>query len=153
VLMQWMNLPTGEVIVAPVENSLEGLLVCDLAVGGIGPVKKPVLVSVKNGAVQNVQCDDSDVLKRVLDSLNTDEMAKVVGEFAFGINPKARFVQEFLEAEKLFGTIHLAFGDNTDMPGGKNNSANHMDLMVSRPIINGVCEGKVVPIMVDGVFQ
>ena len=36
--MKWMNLPTGEVIVAPVENSLEGILTCDMAIGGIGPV-------------------------------------------------------------------------------------------------------------------
>jgi aminopeptidase len=154
VLMQWMNLPTGEVIVAPIEASLEGLLVCDLAVGGIGPVKSPVLVSVKGGVVQEVKCKDSEVIKRVKDSLNTDEMSKVVGEFAFGINPKARFVQEFLEAEKVLGTVHLAFGDNTDMPGGKNNSANHMDMMLSKPTIKATtCEGKVFPVMVDGVFQ
>jgi aminopeptidase len=154
VLMQWMNLPTGEVIVAPIEASLEGLLVCDLAVGGIGPVKSPVLVSVKGGVVQEVKCKDSEVIKRVKDSLNTDEMSKVVGEFAFGINPKARFVQEFLEAEKMLGTVHLAFGDNTDMPGGKNNSANHMDMMLSKPTIKATtCEGKVFPVMVDGVFQ
>jgi aminopeptidase len=81
-------------------------------------------------------------------------MSKVVGEFAFGINPKARFVQEFLEAEKVLGTVHLAFGDNTDMPGGKNNSANHMDMMLSKPTIKATtCEGKVFPVMVDGVFQ
>ncbi|MHA1409990.1 MAG: aminopeptidase, partial [Candidatus Odinarchaeia archaeon] len=29
-----MNLPTGEVMVAPVEKSMKGILVCDLAIGG-----------------------------------------------------------------------------------------------------------------------
>ncbi|MDI6691121.1 MAG: hypothetical protein QME50_04525 [Candidatus Bathyarchaeota archaeon] len=44
-----------------------------------------------------------------------------MGEFAFGINKKARFVEEFLEAEKMFSTIHIAFGNNSDMPGEKTN--------------------------------
>jgi hypothetical protein len=50
--MKWMNLPTGEVIVAPVEDSLNGTLVCDLAIGGIGPLEKAVELSVERGAVK-----------------------------------------------------------------------------------------------------
>ena len=45
--MKWMNLPTGEVIVGPVETSLNGTLVCDIAIGGIGPISKPVTINVK----------------------------------------------------------------------------------------------------------
>jgi hypothetical protein len=151
---KWMNLPTGEVYVAPVEDSLDGMLVCDMAVGGIGPLKAPVTLKVKAGKVDAAKSEDKDVLKRVQDTLHTDEMAKVVGEFAFGINPKARFVEEFLEAEKLYGTCHIAFGDNTDFPGGKNNSANHMDMMMNKPTVTAVLEdGLKVPILKDGVFQ
>ena len=40
--MKWMNLPTGEVLAAPVENSLFGRLVCDVAIGGIGLLKSSV---------------------------------------------------------------------------------------------------------------
>ncbi|MGW8289142.1 MAG: aminopeptidase, partial [Candidatus Bathyarchaeia archaeon] len=43
--MKWMNLPTGEVIVAPVEDSLNGKLVCDMAIGGIGKLRQPVEVT------------------------------------------------------------------------------------------------------------
>jgi hypothetical protein len=132
---KWMNLPTGEVIVAPIENSLEGELVCDMAIGGIGTIKTPVKLIVQNGKVCDSSSEDSDVLKRVRDSLNTDENSSTVGEFAFGINPKARFVEEFLEAEKLLGTIHIAFGNNSDFPNGKNPSKNHLDLLVSKPTV------------------
>jgi leucyl aminopeptidase (aminopeptidase T) len=45
-------------------------------------------------------------------------------------------VEEFLEAEKILGTIHIAFGNNSDMPGGKNPSKNHMDLLVSKPTVS-----------------
>jgi hypothetical protein len=153
-LMKWMNLPTGEVIVAPQENSLEGKLVCDMAIGGIGPVKTPVTIKVKEGKVDAVTTENTDTLKRIQDSLHTDAMAKVVGEFAFGINSKARFVEEFLECEKMFGTVHIAFGDNSDFPGGKNNSANHMDFMMSEPTVNAITEnGSIFNILTDGKFQ
>jgi aminopeptidase len=153
-MMRWMNLPTGEVIVAPMENSLEGKLVCDMAVGGIGPIKTPVSITAEKGKVEKVVCKDAEVLKKVQNSLHVDAMAKVVGEFAFGINPKARFVEEFLETEKMHGTVHIAFGNNTDMPGGKNDSANHMDFTMGKPTVNAVArDGSVTCVLVDGVFQ
>lgn len=153
-LMKWLNLPTGEVIVAPVENSLEGKLVCDLAIGGIGPIDASVTIKAKQGKVDSVTCKNAEVLKRVQNALHVDAVAKVVGEFAFGINPKARFTQEFLEAEKLHGTVHVAFGANTDMPGGENNSANHMDFLISKPTVTAITKkGISVKVLVDGVFQ
>ncbi len=153
-LMKWMNLPTGEVIVAPVEDSLEGTLVCDVAIGGIGPISAPVIIKVRKGKVDAVTSEDPEILKRVQDSLHIDAMAKVVGEFAFGINPKARLIKEFLETEKILGTVHIAFGDNTDMPGGENNSANHMDFMMNRPTVKATAEnGSVSEILVEGDFS
>ncbi len=150
--LKWMNLPTGEVIIAPVEDSLEGKLVCDMAVGGIGPLQTPVTLTIKNGKVQTTYSTDLLVKKRVDDSLATDEMAKVVGEFAFGINPKARFVEEFLETEKIKGTVHIAFGDNTDFPGGKNDSANHMDFLMNKPTVKIQSENNEVVTVLDGEF-
>jgi hypothetical protein len=152
--LKWMNLPTGEVIVAPVEDSMEGILVCDMAVGGIGPLKTPVALTVRGGRVESSSSKDAGVLKRVRESLDTDERSSIVGEFAFGINSKARFVEEFLEAEKMFHTIHVAFGNNVDMPNGKNPSANHMDLLVSSPTVEVFNEkGPSFKVLVDGAFQ
>ncbi len=152
-LMKWMNLPTGEVIVAPVEDSLDGVLVCDVAIGGIGPVKTPVSIKVKKGCVDAVTCENLEVLRKVQDSLHIDAMAKVAGEFAFGINPKARLIEEFLETEKMLGTVHIAFGDNLDMPGGKNSSANHMDFMMDKPTVNATTkDGAVIHIVKEGSF-
>jgi hypothetical protein len=152
--MKWMNLPTGEVIVAPLENSLEGTLVCDMAIGGIGPIKTSVKLTVRNGVVQDFSSENQQVLTKVRDTLNTDEWSNVVGEFAFGINLKARFVEEFLEAEKILGTIHIAFGNNSDMPGGKNKSKNHMDFLVSKPTVKIFCkDGSSMDVLADGEFS
>jgi leucyl aminopeptidase (aminopeptidase T) len=152
--MKWMNLPTGEVLVAPIEDSLKGSLVCDMAIGGIGPTKTPLTLTVKNGAVVRVESREIEVRKRVCASLATDNMAKVVGEFAFGINPRARFVEEFLETEKIQGTIHIAFGDNLDFPSGKNNSSNHMDFLINKPTVRAYKNDfTIVDVLKDGVFQ
>jgi aminopeptidase len=152
--MKWMNLPTGEVIVAPIENSLKGRLACDMAIGGIGPIQTPVEITANNGKVQKTSSLDTKSLNRVNDSLETDEWSNIVGEFAFGINPKARFVKEFLEAEKILGTIHIAFGNNSDMPGGKNPSHNHMDFLVSKPTVSISYEdGSSVEVLVNGFFE
>ncbi|MCX8151175.1 MAG: aminopeptidase [Candidatus Bathyarchaeota archaeon] len=152
-IMKWMNLPTGEVIVAPEEDSLEGNLVCDLAVGGIGPLNTPIIMKVKEGKVDSITSENVEVLRRVEDALHVDEMAKVVGEFAFGINPKARFTEEFLEAEKMLGTVHVAFGDNVNMPGGENKSINHMDFLISKPTITVTYKnGASLKVMSDGLF-
>jgi len=152
--MKWMNLPTGEVIVAPVEDSLNGKLVCDMAVGGIGKLRKPVEVTVKNGRAEKVFSQDKEQLNRIKETFQTDNWADIVGEFAFGINPKARFVDEFLEAEKILGTIHVAFGSNMDMPGGKNPSKNHMDMLISEPTVKATKRnGETVTILKKGCFQ
>jgi len=152
--MKWMNLPTGEVIVAPVEDSLNGKLVCDMAIGGIGKLRKPVEVTAKNGRVETVFSQDKDHLRRIEETFATDDWSDIVGEFAFGINPKARFVQEFLEAEKILGTVHVAFGANIDMPGGKNPSKNHMDLLISDPTVKVTKENReTVTILKKGTFQ
>jgi leucyl aminopeptidase (aminopeptidase T) len=125
-----------------------------MAIGGIGKLRKPVEVIAKNGRVETVFSRDKDHLRRIEETFETDDWSDVVGEFAFGINPKARFVQEFLEAEKILGTVHVAFGANMDMPGGKNPSKNHMDLLISNPTVKVTKEDrKTVTILEKGRFQ
>lgn len=138
-LFKWCNLPTGEVIVAPVENSLEGRIVCDLAVGGIGPIHVPLEIIARGGKALEFKCEDSHLLSRVEAALSVDDMARYVGEFAFGLNRKARLSAGFLEAEKVADTVHVAFGHNTDFPGGRNRSATHMDFLISKPTVE--CTG------------
>ncbi|MFW9787211.1 MAG: aminopeptidase [Candidatus Thorarchaeota archaeon] len=150
--MKWMNLPTGEVIIGPVETSMQGTLVCDLAVGGVGPIKKPITLETKDGRVVRVESEDKKVLRIVEETQDTDEMAKHIGEFAFGLNPKARIVQEFLESEKIGRAIHVAFGNNMDYPGvTANNSATHQDFLVDKPTVTVTySDGRTRVVMKDG---
>jgi leucyl aminopeptidase (aminopeptidase T) len=147
---KWLNLPTGEVIAGPVENSLNGTLVCDLAVGGIGPISSPITIIARNGRAERFDCSDRSLQKWVESALSIDQMARHVGEFAFGLNGRARLSANFLEAEKYGGTIHIAFGNNEDYPGGMNNSATHMDFLVSRPTVEVTGDHGTLIVMKEG---
>lgn len=147
---KWLNLPTGEVMAGPIESSLNGTLVCDLAVGGIGPISSPITITARNGRAESFQCDDASLRERVESALSIDSMARHVGEFAFGLNEKARLSANFLEAEKYGGTIHIAFGNNEDYPGGMNNSATHMDFLVSKPTVEVTGHGGAFQVMREG---
>ncbi|TFG30876.1 hypothetical protein EU528_07630 [Candidatus Thorarchaeota archaeon] len=153
--MKWMNLPTGEVLVGPIETGMQGTLVCDLAVGGIGPLNSPIYLVVKDGKVEKVEGNDKKAVQKVLDTQATDTMAKHVGEFAFGLNPKARIVEEFLESEKVGSAIHVAFGSNIDYPGVvANNSATHQDFLVDKPtVVITYSDGRTRTIMENGKIK
>ena len=149
--MKWMNLPVGEVMAGPVETSLEGVLHCKHSIGGIGILKRPVRIEASKGRADNVT-GDPEVVKRVENALDTDEWSRNVGEFAMGINHKARYVQEFLETEKIAGTSHIAFGANMDFPGGKNKSSNHMDFLITEPSVTIFGEKGEKEILKNGKF-
>jgi leucyl aminopeptidase (aminopeptidase T) len=152
--LKWMNLPVGEVIVGPIENSLKGTMVSRGAVGGIGRIKNNVTVTVKGGKATKVTHNNKGALKNIKAALATDRMSSFVGEFAFGINPHAGMVEEFLEIEKIEGTCHIAFGNNMDFPGGRNNAKNHMDFLMMKPTVDVEYEnGRTKNIMKNGKFS
>jgi hypothetical protein len=152
--LKWMNLPVGEVIVGPVENSLNGKLVSRGAVGGIGRTKGKVTITARKGKAVKIDYGNKPVLKKIKTAISTDRWSSYVGEFAFGINPHASLVNEFLEIEKIQGTVHLAFGNNMDYPGGKNCAKNHMDFLITQPSVDVTFNnGKVKNIMKKGKFN
>jgi leucyl aminopeptidase (aminopeptidase T) len=150
--LKWMNLPVGEVIVAPIENMANGRLVCDSAIGGIGKLTTPIEIEVKDGKVDKLG-EGGEAGARIKKALGTDAWSSVIGEFAFGINPSARFSDEFLETEKILGTCHIAFGNNIDFPGGRNCSMNHMDFLFMKPTVRATYKsGETILVVKDGKF-
>ena len=133
---RWGNLPPGEIWCGPVEDGAEGRLVCDGSIGDLGAVPTPVRIEVKRGRVTLVRCDDAGFCKRVQELLALDDQASVIGELGIGLNPRARITGNMLEDEKVKGTAHIAFGNNSDMPGGRNTSRTHRDFLVRQPTLN-----------------
>jgi aminopeptidase len=129
------NLPAGEVWNAPIEDSANGVFVCDGSIGDLGAVSEPITITVKAGKVVSIECADMEFGEKVRKALSLDEMSNMIGEFGIGLNPQAKLTGNLLEDEKAGGTAHIAFGNNIDMPGGRNNSKTHRDFLMRGPTI------------------
>ena len=148
---KWGNIPGGEIWCAPIEDSANGVIVCDGSIGDLGKVPKPVKLTVKDGKVVEIECEDKDFERRVRDVIAIDEMASVIGELGIGVNKGAKITGNLLEDEKAFHTAHIAFGNNLDMPGGRNDSKTHRDFLFHNPTFHVTYEdGRVERPIVDG---
>lgn len=57
-----------------------------------------------------------------------------MGELGIGTNTAARLTGLILEDEKVYGTVHIAFGTNTSF-GGTNKADVHMDGVILKPTL------------------
>ncbi|MDI6888059.1 MAG: aminopeptidase, partial [Candidatus Thermoplasmatota archaeon] len=123
------NLPAGEVWCAPVEDKANGILVCDGSIGDLGQVKNKLRIEVRGGKIAALESEDRALVDRVRELTSIDDEAIVIGELGIGLNPKAKLSGILLEDEKAGGTAHIAFGNNENMPGGRNKSKTHRDFL------------------------
>lgn len=129
------NLPCGEVYCAPLETGANGVLVVDGCFGDYGLVPSPIRISVRQGRAGEVTGDDNEVVRIITNLLDADEGARTIAEFGIGLNPGARLTDRMLEAEKVLGTAHVAFGDNEGIGGGQSRSCMHVDYLMKEPKI------------------
>ncbi|QOS76648.1 aminopeptidase [Paenibacillus sp. JNUCC31] len=122
------NLPSGEAYIAPVEGMGEGEILVDGSIAGIGAISKPVLLTVKEGRLVSATGTEGD---KLLSMLGEGE-GRILGEFGIGTNDKARITGVVLEDEKVYGTIHVAFGSNNTF-GGTVAAGVHIDAVVQKP--------------------
>lgn len=125
------NLPSGEVYLAPWENKSNGKIVIDGSMAGIGMLTSPITIEVINGYAEKIEGGREAVkLAEMLDKVGRE--ARAVAEFGVGTNYKAELIGEILEDEKVYGTIHIAFGNNKSM-GGNIAVASHLDGLIKQP--------------------
>lgn len=125
-----LNIPDGEVYFAPVETSGNGYIKFDYTtIHGFGFIKDLELKFIKGKVVwYNAPGDGKKIFKKFLDT-NTGEKDRLA-EFAIGTNPKSRFIGETIVDEKIFGSIHIAIGNNSGPGfGGKNKASSHQDMI------------------------
>ena len=66
----------------------------------------------------------------LLETLDTDEGARRIGELGIGCNPGIdRYMRNVYFDEKMNGTIHVALGGGFEYLGGTNTSAIHWDIV------------------------
>jgi leucyl aminopeptidase (aminopeptidase T) len=128
------NLPTGEAELAP--RNANGRLVVDRSGAYI---TEPTALDIKDGYIVGYEGNPSGrrfkrLIQRSMDK-DGNRNASFIAEFAIGTNKSAKVTGLILEDEKVYGTCHIAFGDNTSYPGGKNFSTIHIDTIVFKPTI------------------
>ncbi len=121
------NLPAGEVFLAPVEGTAEGILVLEW--GPQAKFKSPITVTIKSGKVVSVDGDDSEEVRWLEEALAAHPENTNVAELGIGTNPAATRPDNVLESEKILGTVHVAFGDNHTF-GGVVKAPLHQDFVL-----------------------
>ncbi|GHH99365.1 aminopeptidase [Neobacillus kokaensis] len=124
------NLPSGESYIAPLEDSANGTITIDGSISGIGVLNEPVTLHVENGKLAAASGEKG---KQLLELLGDGE-GRTIAEFGIGTNKKARLTGNVLEDEKVFGTVHIAFGSNKSF-GGQTEAGVHIDCVIKEPIV------------------
>ncbi|MBC7340508.1 MAG: aminopeptidase [Firmicutes bacterium] len=123
------NLPSGEAYIAPLEGTAEGEVMVDGSIAGIGKLEEPVRLVIQGGRLVTA---DGPVGSRLLELLGDAPETRNVAELGVGTNDKARVSGVVLEDEKIYGTVHLAFGDNSTF-GGDTRAGVHIDVVILGP--------------------
>lgn len=124
------NVPSGEAFIAPLETSANGKLVVDGSIAQIGKVTEAVTLTIENGRLVEATGDQGEDLLTLLGK----DKGRLIAEFGIGTNPAARITGVVLEDEKVFGTIHIAFGSNKPF-GGETEAGVHIDCVVKAPTV------------------
>jgi len=122
------NMPDGEVFTGPVEDSVEGHVCFSYPAIYAGREVTGVRLWFEGGRVVKATADRNEEF--LLKTLDTDEGARRVGEFAIGTNEGiSRFTREILFDEKISGSFHMALGAGYPETGSLNKSAIHWDMI------------------------
>jgi leucyl aminopeptidase (aminopeptidase T) len=143
------NLPAGEVFFAPVEGTANGRLVLQWA--PTMELKSPVTLFVFHGKVINIEGSDpfADMLGKKLEERIEN---RNIAELGIGTNERARQPDNILESEKIFGTIHIALGDNSSF-GGNVKTPFHQDFVFFKPTVRLFKkDGSYIYLLKDGFY-
>jgi len=125
-----VDVPGGEVYVAPIETSANGILVVeefrDYNI-------KNLELHFKKGKIVSFKAEKgSNVFRDLLDKAKGDKDR--IAEFGIGINYGTKLTGYRLYDEKALGTAHIAIGNNIHL-GGVNKASIHWDFILHNPNI------------------
>ena len=128
----WGNIPAGEASLGPREGTAEGCIVVDWSMSTIGRLIEPLHMVVKKGRAIDIEGKQADMLIERLKPFGSS--AFTIAEFGLGTNDCAQLCGLTLEDEKVFGTAHLALGNNISF-GGSTSVPIHLDGVLTRPTV------------------
>lgn len=148
---EFCNLPAGEVFFAPLEGTTQGIFIINAAIADFNLAScKPnsilIKVTIKDGYAcqfENLSPASSpDLAKQLPAKLKKiGPQAFNIAEIGLGTNQKTNPYGQIIEAEKAYGTVHLAFGNNFVI-GGKIKVPIHLDALTMQPTV--IVDQKVI---------
>lgn len=124
------NFPSGEAFIAPLETGAEGTTVIDGSMVSIGLLDTPLVAHFEKGKLHSLEGEQAKNLKVLFETPENSTIA----ELGIGTNEAARLTGLILEDEKIYGTVHVAFGTNTSF-GGINKANLHYDGVILKPTL------------------
>jgi len=125
-----VDVPAGEVYVAPVENSANGVVVVDEHKDcGLSRLE----LHFQNGRLVDFSAKSgSEIFRKMLAEAEGEKDR--IGEFGIGTNYGIKPVGWSIYDEKALGTAHIAIGRNVHL-GGFNEASIHVDFVLNEPSI------------------
>jgi aminopeptidase len=121
------NIPDGEVYTAPVQGSINGTLTYNTPAIYQGVTYENIVLTFEDGRIVDASSNHTKEINKIFD---TDDGARSVGEFSFGLNPYIHTpMKDTLFDEKISGSFHFTPGNAYNEADNGNRSAIHWDLV------------------------
>jgi 2,5-dihydroxypyridine 5,6-dioxygenase len=133
--------PSENHIGLPNEHAGNGVIVADLSIHHIGAIKNPIAFHLTNGRITKIEGSMDGVEFEEWLKKYGDENAWRLCELAVGTNNWARFTGTMREDRKIWGAVHIGFGQNLDV-GGLIRSNLHWDLVMNNATVT--LDGKTI---------
>ncbi|MDP3150665.1 MAG: aminopeptidase [Ignavibacteria bacterium] len=132
---EWVNLPTGEVFILPQKNKTNGYIVINGAIPGfVISDNDEIILQLENGNIIGIESINKELKSRAIELFFKNGIignekfpnSNTICEFGIGIN---KLIKDFSGIpqldEKVFGTVHVAFGRNDSLGGDIIGDAHH----------------------------
>lgn len=129
--------PGAQVSIAPVEETINGVIVVDASDGVQGVVHNPYTMRVKNGVVISIEGGkEANAMRSWMESRNDPDIYRLC-HYSVGLNPQAGISGNLIEDERMLGALDLGFGYQDPKFGGTvgSRSPYHQDIMIASPRI------------------
>jgi len=139
-----LNIPSGEVFVAPLETSADGRISFEnVAIPGFGKLRGLEL-TFRRGKVVDYTAESGIYKFARFLKANTGEKDRIA-ELGIGTNPGAEYTGgSIIVDEKIFGTIHIAIGNNLGSYHGRNKASSHLDMIKNMKGGQVFVDGKLI---------
>ena len=122
------NIPDGEVATCPKKYSANGYIQYNTQTIYNGITFENIYFELKDGKI--IKAEAGNKTKELNEILDTDEGARYIGEFAFGLNPYIYHTMgDTLFDEKVAGSFHFTPGAALEESDNGNRSAIHWDIV------------------------